>query len=76
MHSVSSTVVVVVGGKVVVDVGGKVVVVVVVSSLTEETSVASTIEDSVTSGTFEVSVAYCDADCVPQPATATSKAIA
>ena len=75
MHSVSSTVVVV-GGKVVVVVVVVDVVVVVVSSLTEETSVASTIEDSVTSGTFEVSVAYCEADCVPQPATATSKAIA
>ena len=75
MHSVSSTVVVV-GGKVVVAVVVVDVVVVVVSSLTEETSVASTIEDSVTSGTFEVSVAYCKADCVPQPATATSKAIA
>ena len=75
MHSVSSTVVVV-GGKVVVAVVVVDVVVVVVSSLTEETSVASTIEDSVTSGTFEVSVAYCEADCVPQPATATSKAIA
>ena len=75
MHSVSSTVVVV-GGKVVVVVVVVDVVVVVVSSATEETSVTSTIEDSVTSGTFEVSVAYCDADCVPQPATATSKAIA
>ena len=75
MHSVSSTVVVV-GGKVVVVVDVVVVVVVVVSSLTEGTSVTSTIEDSVTSGTFEVSVAYCEADCVPQPATATSKAIA
>ncbi len=75
MHSVSSTVVVV-GGKVVVVVVVVDVVVVVVSSSTEGTSVTSTIEDSVTSGTFEVSVAYCDADCVPQPATATSKAIA
>ena len=75
MHSVSSTVVVV-GGKVVVVVVVVDVVVVVVSSSTEGTSVTSTIEDSVTSGTFEVSVAYCEAVCVPQPATATSKAIA
>ena len=74
MHSVSSTVVVV-GGKVVVVVD-VVVVVVVVSSSTEGTSVSLTIEDSVTSDTFEVSVAYCEAVCVPQPATATSKAIA
>ena len=60
-------------------VGGGIVVVVVVVVVVSTVvwvvvvvSIVSVSEVSVTSATTEVSVAYCEADCSPQPATATS----
>jgi hypothetical protein len=45
--------------------------VVVVVSASSVVSVISGSELVVTSDTFDVSVAYCEADCTPQPATTT-----
>ena len=73
-----SRTVVVVGGIVVV-----VVVVVVVSIVVSvvvviesSSAVVSVTAGSETSGETEVSVAYCDADCAPQPATTTIRKVA
>ena len=66
----------------VVVVGGIVVVVVVVVVVSIVVSVVVVIESSsavvsVTAGSeTEVSVAYCDADCAPQPATTTIRKVA